>query len=178
MTPQIALLRGINLGAKNRIGMPALRAALHDAGFDDVRTYVQSGNIVLGTDLTPDQLAERCHDVIVETFDLDIAVVARTRDQLADVVDRDPLGDVADNPKRYQVCFLAGELKPEALEKLVAAAAEPERIVAVGRELYTWHPEGVARSKLWGRVAGSGLGVPSTSRNWTTVTKLLEMADE
>jgi uncharacterized protein (DUF1697 family) len=178
MTPQIALLRGINLGSKNRIGMPALRKALEAVGFDDVRTYVQSGNIVLGTDLTPDRLAERCHEVIAETFDLDIAVVARTRDELADVVDRNPLGDVADNPKRYQVCFLAGKLKPEALEKLEAAAAEPERIVAVGRELYTWHPEGVARSKLWGRVAGSGLGVPSTSRNWTTVTKLLEMADE
>jgi uncharacterized protein (DUF1697 family) len=178
MTPQIALLRGINLGSTNRIGMPALRDALEQAGLEDVRTYVQSGNIVLGSDLGPEALATRCHKVIADTFSLDIPVIVRTRDELADVVDRNPLGAVADNPKRYQVCFLAGELKPAALEKLEAAAAEPERIVALGRELYTWHPEGVARSKLWGRVAGPGLGVASTSRNWTTVTKLLEMADE
>ena len=178
MTPQIALLRGINLGSTNRIGMPALREALKDAGFDDVRTYVQSGNIVLGSDLGSKAVATRCRKVIADTFSLDIPVVVRTRDELAEVVDRNPLRDVADNPKRYQVCFLAGKLKPEALEKLEAAAAESERIVAIGRELYTWHPEGVARSKLWGRVAGPGLGVSSTSRNWTTVTKLLKMADE
>ena len=142
MGTQIALLRGINLGSKNRIGMPALREALEAAGFDDVRTYVQSGNIVLGTDLTPTRLADRCHKVIADTFDLDIAVVARTRDELAEVVDRNPLRDVADDPKRYQVCFLAAEVKPAVLEKLESAAADSERVVAIGRELYTWHPEG------------------------------------
>jgi uncharacterized protein (DUF1697 family) len=57
-------------------------------------------------------------------------------------------------------------------------AAPTERVVAFGRELYAWHPEGVARSKLWGRLAGSGLGVKATARNWTTVSTLLEMADE
>jgi uncharacterized protein (DUF1697 family) len=178
MDTKIALLRGINLGSKNRIGMPALREALEAAGFDDVRTYVQSGNIVLGTDLTPTRVADRCHKVIADTFDLDIAVVARTRDELAEVVDRNPLGDVADNPKRYQVCFLAAEVKPAVLEKLESAAADSERVVAIGRELYTWHPEGVARSKLWSRVAAPSLGVASTSRNWKTVTALLAMADE
>ncbi len=175
---QIALLRGINLGPTNRIPMPALREALGDAGFDNVRTYVQSGNVVLDSDLTPEDLAGRCHDVIAERFGLDIAVVTRTRDQLATVVDRNPLGDVADNPKRYQVCFLSDELEPSVLEKLHASAAPPEQIVAIGRELYTWHPDGVARSKLWGRVAAPSLGVASTSRNWTTVETLLTMADE
>lgn len=178
MNRQIALLRGINLGSTNRIAMPALRDALAQAGLEDVRTYVQSGNIVLGTDLDPDRLAARCAKVIADAFELDIPVIVRSRDELAAVVERNPLGDVADNPKRYQVCFLAGELEPSVLETLQAAAAEPERVVAIGRELYTWHPAGVARSKLWGRVAGSGLGVQSTSRNWTTVTTLLAMADD
>jgi uncharacterized protein (DUF1697 family) len=174
----IALLRGINLGPTNRIGMPALRDALADAGFDEVRTYVQSGNIVLGTTLKPATVASRTRKVIAETFSLDIPVIVRTRDELADVVERNPLGSVAENPKRYQVCFLAQELAPPVLEKLEAAAAPPEQIVSIGRELYTWHPEGVARSKLWGRVAAPSLGVESTSRNWTTVTALLAMADE
>jgi uncharacterized protein (DUF1697 family) len=66
----------------------------------------------------------------------------------------------------------------EQLKRLAELAAAPERLVAVGRELYSWHPEGVGRSKLWGRIAGAGLGVTATARNWTTVTTLLGMADD
>jgi uncharacterized protein (DUF1697 family) len=75
------------------------------------------------------------------------------------------------------VTFLASELEQEQLERLAALATGPERLVALGRELYSWHPEGVGRSKLWGRIAGAGLGVTATARNWTTVTTLLEMAE-
>jgi uncharacterized protein (DUF1697 family) len=178
MPRQIALLRGINLGQHNRIAMPALREALSAAGFDDVRTYVQSGNVVFGAEATPDDAAAKLERVIRDAFELDIAVVTRTRDELADVVERNPLGHVADNPKRYQVSFLAQELEPSVLEKLNAAAVPPEQLVAIGRELYGWHPNGVGRSKLWGRLAGKGLGVKATARNWTTVTTLLQMADE
>jgi uncharacterized protein (DUF1697 family) len=63
------------------------------------------------------------------------------------------------------------------VRKLEEAAAPTERVVAEGREIYAWHPEGVARSKLWAMLAGKGLGVTATARNWTTVTKLLELAD-
>jgi|SRR5579884_157053 len=83
MAPQVVLLRGINLGPNNRIAMPALREALADAGFEDARTYVQSGNIVLKHRGRPDVLAERVHDLIAERFGLDIAVLARTRAELA-----------------------------------------------------------------------------------------------
>jgi uncharacterized protein (DUF1697 family) len=158
--------------------MPALREALEHAGFADVRTYVQSGNLVLSSDADPDAVGREIEEVIREAFDLDIAVVVRTRDELAEVVKRNPLGQVAENPKRYQISFLSQELEPSVLEKLHAAAVEPERLVAIGRELYAWHPSGVARSKLWGRLASAGLGVTATARNWTTVTTLLQMADE
>lgn len=158
--------------------MPALREALERAGFADVRTYVQSGNLVLSSDADPDAVGREIEEVIRDAFDLDIAVVVRTRDELAEVVKRNPLGQVAENPKRYQISFLSQELEPSVLEKLHAAAVEPERLVAIGRELYAWHPSGVARSKLWGRLASTGLGVTATARNWTTVTTLLQMADE
>jgi uncharacterized protein (DUF1697 family) len=178
MARHIVLLRGINLGSRNRIAMPALRDALEAEGFDHVRTYVQSGNVVLSSDAKPDAVARTVERMINEHFGLDIAVVIRTRDELAEVVKRNPLGDVAEDPKRYQVSFLAQELEADVIEKLNAVAAESERLVAIGRELYAWHPNGVARSKLWGRLAGKGLGVTATARNWTTVTALLEMADE
>ncbi len=174
---QIVLLRGINLGPRNRIAMPALRESLSKSGLGDVSTYLQSGNIVLSSGLGPDKLAAEVRRLIKAEFGLDIAVVARTRDELAKVVRSNPLQEVADNPKRYQVSFLDQPLEPDVVEKLGALATGDERLVASGRELYAWHPEGVARSKLWNALAGSGLGVTATARNWTTVTKLLEMAE-
>ena len=158
--------------------MPALREALITAGFGDARTYVQSGNVVLSSDLPAEQLAGRCERVIKDAFGFDVDVVARTRDELAAVVSLNPLGDVAVNPKRYQVSFLSDEIEPEVVDELAALATDAERFTAIGRELYAWHPEGVARSRLWSRLAGRDLGVKATARNWTTGTSLLAMADD
>lgn len=184
MTPaaghrQIVLLRGINIG-KRRVSMPDLRDLLAGAGFDDVSTYVQSGNVVLSSRLTEQGLANKCEQLISERFGFDVPVIVRSRDELAEVVRLNPLKDIAENPKRYQVSFLDRELEPEVVERLSGLALKSERLLAVGRELYGWHPEGVARSKLWGRLAdANGLGgVTATARNWTTVTTLLEMAEE
>jgi uncharacterized protein (DUF1697 family) len=157
--------------------MPALREALSAAGFDEVRTYLQSGNAVVGTKLAGERLVHACERLIAKEFGLEIDVVVRSRDELAAVVKRNPLKDVAENPKRYQVTFLSEPVEPQIIDKLTAAADGTERLIAHGRELYAWHPEGVARSKLSGALAGKGLGVKATARNWTTVTSLLEIAD-
>jgi uncharacterized protein (DUF1697 family) len=178
MEQRILLLRGINLGPNRRIPMAELRELFTQAGFDDVRTYLQSGNVVLSSDAAPEALEQQSARLIGDRFGFEVDVVARTRDELAAVVEGNPLGDVAEDPKRYQVSFLASELDDEVVEELASAAAPEERLVARGRELYAWHPDGVARSKLWGRLAGAGLGVKATARNWTTVATLLEMADE
>jgi uncharacterized protein (DUF1697 family) len=177
MPRHILLLRGINIGSRNRIAMPALREALTDAGFDDVRTYLQSGNVVLSATGTPASVGRKTERLISKAFGLEIRVVARTRAQLAAVVELNPLGKVAKDPKRYQVSFLGRKLDRATVQKLEAAAAEQERLVVDGREVYAWHPAGVARSKLWALLAGRGLGVKATARNWTTVAKLLELAD-
>lgn len=178
MERQIVLLRGINLGPRNRIAMPELRDALGQAGYESVRTYVQSGNIVLDSDKSPPKLEAAIEALIAERFGLQIPVIARTRDELADVVKRNPLKRVATDPKRYQVSFLAEPLAPERVAELNQAATKSERLVAHERELYAWHPDGVARSKLWGKLADQGLGVRATARNWKTVETLLAMADE
>jgi uncharacterized protein (DUF1697 family) len=172
----ILLLRGINLAGRNRIAMPALRDVLTEAGFGDVRTYLQSGNVVLSSTTKADAVLRKVKRLIAEEFDLDIAVVARTRAQIAQVVKRNPLGQVATNPKLYQVSFLEARPTRELIQRIEAAATPREKVVAVGREVYAWHPEGVARSRLWTLLAGQQLGVTATSRNWTTVTNLLELA--
>jgi uncharacterized protein (DUF1697 family) len=172
----VVLLRGINIGPRNRIAMPELRAALEAAGFADVETYVQSGNAVVASDTKPAEVARMCEDMIAARFGLEIEVVVRTRAELASVVRRDPLGDVASDPKRYQVTFLGAPLAPGIEAKLTAAARDGERVVIAKREIYAWHPEGVGRSKLAALLGGRSLGVPATARNWTTVAALLQLA--
>lgn len=174
----VLLLRGINLGPSRRVPMAELRDLLGDAGYDGVRTYVQSGNVVLTGSADPAELEAEVQRLISDRFGFDVPVIARSRDELAGVVALNPLADVATNPKRYQVSFLAAELPADAVATLQAAVVGEERLVAHGRELYAWHPEGVARSKLWNALAGKGLSTVATARNWTTVTTLLAMADE
>ena len=157
--------------------MARLREALQEAGFSDVTTHLQSGNVVLSSKTKPEQTARKCERLIEDEFGLEIDVVVRTPAELARVVERNPLGKVAKDPKRYQVSFLAGPLPAAAKRKLEEAVQESEELVVSGREIYAWHPKGVARSKLWGRLAGRDLGVTATARNWTTVTKLLELAE-
>ena len=178
MTRHVVLLRGVNIGPRNRIAMTELRELLAGAGFGDVRTYVQSGNAVLSSDASPDEVARTCGDLIAAELGLEIDVVARTRDELAGVVRRDPLGAVAANRKRYQITFLASELEPATARRIESAAAGEERVHVAGREIYAWHPDGVGRSKLATLLSGRSLGVPATARNWTTVTSLLALAGE
>jgi uncharacterized protein (DUF1697 family) len=177
MARLVVLLRGINIGSRNRISLPELRTALEDAGYADVRTYLQSGNVVLTSTASAKNVARACERLIADRFGLEIAVVARTRSELAKVVDRNPLKRVAKDPKRYQVSFLATKPSAKIVHELEDVAADREEVVSIGREVYAWHPAGVARSKLWAKLAGKNLGVTATARNWTTVAKLLELAD-
>jgi len=172
----VVLLRGINIGPRNRIAMPALRDALEQAGFTDVRTHLQSGNVVLESRAKPEAVRRTVEQLIERQFGLEIAVVVRTRAQLAAVVKRNPLGQVATEPKRYQVTFLDKKLSAKIAKELEQTAAADERVVVTGREVYAWHPKTIARSKLWSKLAGKNLGVTATSRNWTTVEALLELA--
>jgi uncharacterized protein (DUF1697 family) len=170
----IALLRGINLGSRNRVSMPELRELLTGHGYGDVQTLVQSGNVVLTSRLSAKRLERDLQQQIAEGLGVDTPVIVRTRDELAEVVERDPLGQVADDPKRYQVTFLAEEPDAEAVTAAQAVEVAPEQLVVQGREVYTWHPDGVQRSKANVAIA-KHLGT-GTARNWNTVTKLLELA--
>ena len=178
MARHVVLLRGINIGSRNRVSMPALREALEEAGFTDVQTYLQSGNIVVETRAKPETVRKNVEELIEQRFGLEIAVVVRTRAELAAVVKRNPHARVATNPKAYQVTFLEKKLPAKTVRELEEAAAPDERVVVSGREVYAWHPSTIARSKLWTKLAGKSLGVDATSRNWSTVEALLELLGE
>ena len=110
--------------------MPELRDALEEDGFENVATYLQSGNVVLTSRLSAAKLAREVEGLVAERFGLEIPAVVRTARQIAKVVDLDPLGDVATDPKRYQVSFLDGKLDRATVAKLEQAVAGKERLVA------------------------------------------------
>ena len=147
MPRYVALLRGINIGPRNRISMAELRAALEEAGFGEVETYLQSGNVVLESRAKPESVRRQVEGVIAGRFGLEIAVVVRTKAELAAVVRRNPHRRDATDPKRYQVTFLSKKLPAKVVRELEEAAVPAERVVVAGREVYAWHPPGVpARS--------------------------------
>jgi uncharacterized protein (DUF1697 family) len=178
MARHVLLLRGINLGSARRVPMAELRALLTDAGYADVATYVQSGNIVLASEETPVALQTAVATLISERFGFDVPVIARSAAELAAVIDHDPIPGAAEDPKRYQVTFLGEPPAADAVARLEQRATPSERVAVHGRELYSWHPDGIARSKLAVRLTAKELGVSATARNWTTVTTLQQMASD
>jgi uncharacterized protein (DUF1697 family) len=158
--------------------MGALRETLGGLGYENVRTLLQSGNIVLGSRASAERVAGRLSQEISASVGFEVQVVVRSRDELAEIVARDPLGDIAEDPRRYQVSFLSAEPDPEAIVRAAAADLAPERFVHIEREIYTWHPEGIQRSKMAKLLSDDKLCVTGTARNWSTVLKLLEMAGE
>jgi len=177
MPRHVVLLRGINLVRHNRIAMPELRDALRVDGFRDVKTYVQSGNVVLSSRASPDRVANRVNVVIKKRFGIDIVVIVRSRADLAEVVRRNPLAKIATNPSRYLVTFLSDEL-PRGFADNLAKVARQEPFEIIGREVYSWHPDGIGRTPLLERLASKSLGIAASSRNWTTVTTLLGMSHD
>lgn len=177
MTRHVALLRGINLGARNRVSMPELRSALGKAGYEDVRTLLQSGNVVLSSERSPDAVARELEALVADAFGVESRVVVRSREQLAQVVQRNPLAETVKDPKRFQVSFLSAAPDPEIVRELTARDFAPEQVAFLGDEVYAWHPGGLQRSPLARLLDDRRLGVTATARNWNTVTKLLALAD-
>ena len=177
MPTYVALLRGINLGARNRVAMADLRALLEKLGYDDVRTHLQSGNAVFATgERSAAAVGVAVEKAIEDGLGTKVPVLVRSSAQLAKVVATDPLGDRATDHARYMVVFLDTSLPKNALAGIDPRRYEPEEFTLVGRELYLWLPGGTHASRLARVLADEKLGGTGTMRNWRTVTKLAEMA--
>src|SRR3954447_14200185 len=175
MAVQIALLRGINLGSRNRIRMPDLRDLCAELGHSDVETHLQSGNVVLRSSQSLSQTAEELRKAIAKEWDLDVPVLMRTPAQMRKVRDDNPFPDGVSQPKFLNVRFLEKPPPKSARERLDPDELAPERFEFRGKELYAWHPGGIQGSKLARLLDDKRLGVISTNRNWNTVEALVEM---
>jgi uncharacterized protein (DUF1697 family) len=175
----IVLLRGINVGGKNKLPMKSLVTIFEALGCRNVRTYIQSGNVIFEADDTlAATLPEGVRAAIEEEFGYSIPVVQRTARELAEAVRQNPWvdDDEAIDPKALHVAFLAEEPSEEAIAGLDPERSPGDEYRVLGREIYLKCPKGLARTKLTNAYFDSRLGTVSTVRNWKTTNKLLELA--
>jgi uncharacterized protein (DUF1697 family) len=172
----VALLRGVNLGPQRRVSMAALRALLDDHGYANVRTYLQSGNVVLESPLSARRLEQALEKQLAAGLGFDVDVLVRNGTELASIVSKNPLRRVASDPARYLVTFLREKPSKALIERLSAASENGERVAAAGRELFSWHPGGVGRSPLAKLLQPKSLGIAASARNWRVVAQLAELA--
>lgn len=169
----IALVRGINVGGKNKLPMARLREMCESIGCTDVVTYIQSGNVVLTSSLAADNLRAALAAAISDGIGLSPEVMVRTDAQMANVIADSPFQRT--DPTTLHVAFLSGPLDRKAADDLHDIAFPPEKFAIKGSEIYLRLPNGMGQSKLapvlLRRVPGS-----ATLRNWRTVTTLHEMS--
>jgi uncharacterized protein (DUF1697 family) len=179
-TIAVGLLRGVNVGGNNKIRMEALRAVCESLGFEEPRTLIQSGNVVFRTrQRNLRQLARRLEHALEREHGFRPAVVLRTLAEMRDVRSRNPFAAHPDlDPAKLLVTFLAQRPSASACEKVRAMKIDPEQLRLDGREMFIYFPLGMGRSRLPLAQIEKTLGTIGTGRNWNTVRKLIEIAEQ
>lgn len=173
--PIIALLRGINVGGKNRLPMADLRSMAANLGFSDAATYLQSGNLVL-PNVAPDRadVATVVTDEIRRVCGLEVPVITRTASEWARVVADNPFPEAAGDGTKLHVVFLDGPAT-DAVRRFDSAAYLPEALAVAESDVYLSLPNGMGRSKLAAALARVDNASAGTTRNWKTVMALSEL---
>jgi uncharacterized protein (DUF1697 family) len=178
MARYVALLRGINVGGNKKVPMAQLRQLMEGLGYTDVATLLQSGNAVFTSkEKSPAKVIQQLEAAIAKEFGFEVSVVLRTRDELAAAIQANPLSGADDAPSQFLVMFLSDVPDKKKLQAIDPATYVPDEFRVVGREIYARFPNGIGNSKLAAVLGGPRLGVTPTGRNWSTVKKLLELAD-
>jgi uncharacterized protein (DUF1697 family) len=175
MTVCAALLRGINVGGKNKVPMAALRDVFATLGHEDVVTYIQSGNVVFTSSVKPAQAARDIAAGIKGEFGLQVPVVVRTRAELAKVAKTNPYLAAGVDVSKLHVTFLDAKPTAAAVRELDPERSAPDEFTVRGREIFMLLPNGMGRTKLTIDYFERRLKTTATARNWNTVNKLLEL---
>jgi uncharacterized protein (DUF1697 family) len=175
METYIAILRGINVSGQKKINMNDLKNLFAESGFKNIRTYIQSGNVVFNCDKTDEsQLARKIGEKITEKYNFAVPVIIRTAAAAENVLKRNPLLN-ENNTDKLHVTFLAEVPKPENVEKIKGFQAGSDRFSILGREIYLYCPDGYGNTKLSNNFFENKLKVTATTRNWRTVNELYKI---
>jgi uncharacterized protein (DUF1697 family) len=173
----VALLRGINVGGRNKVPMKGLAAMFAEARCLEVQTYVQSGNVVFeATDAIARRVPSLVGQALLARLGLRIPLVMRTAAELRAAARGNPFLKAGADPATLHVAFLADRPEAARVAALDAARSPPDELAVRGREIYLRCPGGYGRSRLTNQYFDSRLGTVSTVRNWRTVLALLELA--
>jgi uncharacterized protein (DUF1697 family) len=174
----IALLRGINVGGHKIIKMDQLRKAFEGLGFEDVVTYVQSGNVVFKSPKnTSADLSRKIEEMLLRRFSMSVPVIVRTAEEVGEVLRNNPfLKERGTDVSKLHVTFLSHTPQKAAIRGLDAIAAGVDQFHYCGQEIYLHCPNGFGGTKLSINAFEKVLAVGATTRNWNTVNKLYEMA--
>lgn len=173
----VALLRAVNVGGR-KLPMADLRALCGELGWEEVETYIQSGNVLFTAAGRPDALEAQLEKAIDDRFGLDVPVIVRSAAQWAGYADSNPFPKAArDAPNRLQLLVSKRPPAANAADSLMERADAGEAVKAADGALWFHFPEGIARSKLTPALIDKACGSPSTARNWRTVLKLRERSE-
>jgi uncharacterized protein (DUF1697 family) len=173
VTTHIALLRAVNLAGLNKVGMAELRAVVEKLGFQEVRTLLQSGNLVFRSEPTGQRLEALLQAAAKKTLRLETDFFVRTAAEWKKIVAANPFpGEAKRDPGHLVLMCLADAPAKEALTALRAAIKGRELVELEGRQAYLVYPDGIGRSKLTVALLEKKLGTRGTGRNWNTVLKL------
>ncbi len=167
------MLRGVNVGGKRRVAMAELRDVADGLGYDDVRTYVQSGNVLLRTTAEAGDVERALVAAISSALDVDVEVLVRTLSELDAVLAARPFDDA--DPATLHVTFLAEVPTSDAAAALVAPEGIEDELVLIGREVHVRCPGGYGRTKLNNAFIERKLGVPATTRSHKSVVALRDL---
>lgn len=171
----VAFLRGINVGGKNKIKMETLRKVFAASGFTNVKTYINSGNVIFESDKTDNEkLAEKLETAIEKEFSLKIKVMVRTIAEIEEIVKNNPFAGQFKNDKDLHVFFLGEELPEEKREFLLSNNNENELFAVQNREIFYLLRVGFSDSLMGKDYIGKKLKVLATARNWRTINKIAE----
>lgn len=171
----VALLRAVNVGGR-KLPMAQLRALCAELGWQEVATYIQSGNVVFTADGTPDALEKALEDAVAKRFGFDSPVIVRSAAQWAQYLPGNPFPRAAeDEPNRLMLLLSKARPAEGAAEAIQARAVAGEQVKQAGDALWFHYPEGAGTSKLTPSLIDRAVGSPATARNYRTVATLLEM---
>jgi uncharacterized protein (DUF1697 family) len=171
------MLRGINVGGNKRIKMEQLRKSFEALGFEQVKTYIQSGNVIFKTGkVSPITLSKKIEARILADFGFSVSVISRTVDEMGKTIEGNPFSKKRGiDLEKLHVAFLSDAPAPEALKKLEALTTAPDKSRCCGKEVYLYLPNGVSKSFWMKTPLDRVLSVVTTTRNWRTVNTLHDM---
>ncbi len=180
MTTYIALLRAVNLGEHQRVGMAELRAVAEGLGYSKVRTLLASGNLVFtGTEEPGVRVERRLEQAAARSLGLETAFLVRTADELSACRAHNPFPSESErDPAHLVIVFLRDAPGPEAWRSLRAAVSGPEVVRGWQKHAFVYYAGGIGNSRLTGALIDRKLGTVGTGRNWNTVGKIAAVASE